>query len=101
MRKVFRFDAAFKNVHGCLGCDTCNKKAALLLSMAEDTVKIEEKEVGMSYSDVDFPTILRKRAHGQRKSPRIWTIHKEKNAFLNENESQRRGGFAVKKRVLC
>ncbi len=66
MRKVFRFDAAFKNVHGCLGCDTCNKKAALLLSMAEDTVKIEEKEVGMSYSDVDFPTILRKRAHGQR-----------------------------------
>ncbi len=23
---VFRFDAAFKNVHGCLGCDTCNKK---------------------------------------------------------------------------
>ncbi len=25
--EVFRFDAAFKNVHGCLGCDTCNKKA--------------------------------------------------------------------------
>ncbi len=25
--KVFRFDAAFKNIHGCIGCDTCNKKA--------------------------------------------------------------------------
>ncbi len=23
---VFRFDAAFKNIHGCIGCDTCNKK---------------------------------------------------------------------------
>ncbi len=25
--EVFRFDAAFKNIHGCIGCDTCNKKA--------------------------------------------------------------------------
>lgn len=24
--EVFRFDAAFKNIHGCIGCDTCNKK---------------------------------------------------------------------------
>lgn len=24
--EVFRFDAAFKNVHGCLGCDTCVDK---------------------------------------------------------------------------
>ncbi len=24
--EVFRFDAAFKSVHGCLGCDTCIKK---------------------------------------------------------------------------
>ncbi len=24
--EVARFDAAFKNIHGCLGCDTCNKK---------------------------------------------------------------------------
>ncbi len=23
--EVFRFDAAFKDVHGCLGCDTCRK----------------------------------------------------------------------------
>ncbi len=23
---VFRFDAAFKNVHGCIGCDTCRTK---------------------------------------------------------------------------
>ena len=26
--EVFRFDAAFKNIHGCIGCDTCNKKAS-------------------------------------------------------------------------
>lgn len=26
--EVFRFDAAFKNVHGCIGCDTCNQKQA-------------------------------------------------------------------------
>ncbi len=25
--EVFRFDAAFKKIHGCIGCDTCNKKA--------------------------------------------------------------------------
>ncbi len=25
--EVFRFDVAFKNIHGCIGCDTCNKKA--------------------------------------------------------------------------
>lgn len=25
--EVFRFDAAFKNIHGCIGCDTCNKKS--------------------------------------------------------------------------
>lgn len=25
---VFRFDAAFKNVHACLGCDTCRAKKA-------------------------------------------------------------------------
>ncbi len=24
--EVFRFDAAFKQVHGCIGCDTCNTK---------------------------------------------------------------------------
>ncbi len=24
--EVFRFDAAFKNIHGCIGCDTCNRK---------------------------------------------------------------------------
>ncbi len=24
--EVFRFDAAFKNVHGCIGCDTCITK---------------------------------------------------------------------------
>lgn len=24
--EVFRFDAAFKNIHGCIGCDTCNNK---------------------------------------------------------------------------
>lgn len=24
--EVFRFDAAFKNIHGCLGCDTCITK---------------------------------------------------------------------------
>ncbi len=26
--EVFRFDAAFKNVHGCIGCDTCIRKGA-------------------------------------------------------------------------
>ncbi len=24
--EVFRFDAAFKNIHGCIGCDTCRTK---------------------------------------------------------------------------
>ena len=24
--EVFRFDAAFKKIHGCIGCDTCNTK---------------------------------------------------------------------------
>ncbi len=24
--KVFRFDAAFKQIHGCIGCDTCRTK---------------------------------------------------------------------------
>lgn len=26
--EVFRFDAAFKDVHGCIGCDTCISKGA-------------------------------------------------------------------------
>ncbi len=26
--EVFRFDAAFKDIHGCTGCDTCNRKGS-------------------------------------------------------------------------
>ena len=57
--EVFRFDAAFKDVHGCIGCDTCMTKGACVFKddMQELNPHILEADVIVFASPIYYYNI--------------------------------------------